>query len=253
MDIKSGVENFAHGMNKDDEVIKFTAEEQKAMTLVSRKDTVLQLIRAAIVDGRLPAGTRLDQNELAAELGVSRMPVREALKQLETERLVVVYPYRGVEVSRLEPDTILEMFEIRIALEKLAVARATATMTPSHFSRLNAVLTEMNNHLQPVTEGDPWMDLNQTFHGIMNEATGWPHLVESINQYRSNVERYVRYYFALRGREQSQKEHWELLSACEKRDTDAAQAVIETHLRNTARTLVEAIRADGSSGQKQPA
>jgi DNA-binding GntR family transcriptional regulator len=234
-------------------VIKFTAEEQGLMNQVSRKDTVLHLLRSAIVDGRLPAGTRLDQNELAAELGVSRMPVREALKQLETERLVVVYPYRGVEVSRLEPDTILEMFEIRIALERLAVSRAAATMTPSHFSRLRAVLTEMDQHLTPSPDGDPWMNLNQSFHGIMNEATGWPHLVESINQYRSNVERYVRYYFALRGREQSQTEHWELLNACEKRDVAAAQKVIELHLRNTAGTLVEAIRADVVSDEKRQA
>jgi DNA-binding GntR family transcriptional regulator len=234
-------------------LIKFTADEQKLMSAVSRKDTVLQLIRAAIVDGRLPAGTRLDQNELAAQLGVSRMPVREALKQLETERLVVVYPYRGVEVSRLEPSEISEMFEIRVALERLAVKRAASVMTPSHFSRLRAVLAEMDQHLVPMVEGDPWMDLNQSFHGIMNEATGWPHLVETINQYRANVERYVRYYFALRGREQSQKEHWDLLTACENRDIVVAQQTIEQHLRNTATTLVEAVRADAGDSHKQPA
>ncbi|WP_127754785.1 GntR family transcriptional regulator [Devosia sp. 1566] len=234
-------------------MINFTADEQKLLAAVSRKDTVLQLIRAAIVDGRLPAGTRLDQNELAAQLGVSRMPVREALKQLETERLVVVYPYRGVEVSRLEPKEIFEMFEIRIALERLAVSRAATVMTPSHFSRLRAVLSEMDQHLVPVADGDPWMDLNQSFHGIMNDATGWPHLVETINQYRSNVERYVRYYFALRGREQSQKEHWDLLAACERRDIVAAQLTIEQHLRNTATTLVEAVEADGGDHKRQPA
>jgi DNA-binding GntR family transcriptional regulator len=234
-------------------LIKFTADEQKLMSAVSRKDTVLQLIRAAIVDGRLLAGTRLDQNELAAQLGVSRMPVREALKQLETERLVVVYPYRGVEVSRLEPSEISEMFEIRVALERLAVKRAAGVMTPSHFSRLRAVLAEMDQHLVPMVEGDPWMDLNQSFHGIMNEATGWPHLVETINQYRANVERYVRYYFALRGREQSQKEHWDLLTACENRDIVVAQQTIEQHVRNTATTLVEAVRADAGDSHKQPA
>lgn len=234
-------------------MMKFTPEEQKLVTApISRKDTVLRLLRNAIVDGRLPAGTRLDQNELAAELGVSRMPIREALKQLETERLVVVYPYRGVEVSSLDPSSILEMFEIRIALERLAIARACETLTASHISRMRQVLEAMDGHIVPSPDGDPWMDMNQTFHGIINEATGWPHLVETIGQYRANVERYVRYYFSVHGREQSQREHWDLLSACERRDAPRAQHVIELHLRSTAGTLIEAIRSS-EGAQQRPA
>ncbi len=88
--------------------MRLTPEEQQLVTMpISRKDAVLRLLRNAIIDGRLPAGARLDQNELASRLGVSRMPVREALKQLETEKLVVVFPYRGVEVARLDPATIV--------------------------------------------------------------------------------------------------------------------------------------------------
>ena len=165
---------------------------------------------------------------------------------------MVVYPYRGVEVSSLDPSSILEMFEIRIALERLAVARATETLTASHFLRMRQVLETMDNHLVPSPQSDPWMDLNQSFHGIINEATGWPHLVETIGQYRANVERYVRYYFSVHGREQSQREHWDLLAACEKRDAFGAQQVIEQHLRNTARTLVQAIQ-NSEDAEKRPA
>jgi DNA-binding GntR family transcriptional regulator len=106
-------------------VIELTQEELQLLGRpMTRKDIVLSFIRAAIVDGRLAAGAKLDQNEIAAKLGVSRMPVREALKQLEAEGLVVVFPYRGVEVARLNPDDIREMFSIRGALERLAVGKA---------------------------------------------------------------------------------------------------------------------------------
>jgi DNA-binding GntR family transcriptional regulator len=106
-------------------MIELSQEEARLISQpMSRKDIVLGLIRSAIVDGRLPAGIKLDQNEIAATLGVSRMPVREALKQLQAEGLVVVYPYRGVEVARLDPADIREMFAIRGSLERLAVGKA---------------------------------------------------------------------------------------------------------------------------------
>ena len=224
--------------------MKLSAEEQQLVaTPISRKDAVLRLLRNAIVDGRLAAGQRLDQNELAAQLGVSRMPVREALKQLEAEKLVVVFPYRGVEVARLDPETIVEMFEIRIALERLAVGRAVDCLGEADFRLMRRTLTQMDQHLDDPVASQPWMELNQKFHATINEAGGWPHLVETIAHYRGNVERYVRYYLSAGGRARSQEEHWELLEACEKRDVAAAQAVIEKHLRNTAVSLIEAIKA----------
>ena len=203
--------------------MELTAEERQLVTApISRKDAVLKLLRNAIVDGRLPAGQRLDQNELAARLGVSRMPVREALKQLETEKLVVVFPYRGVEVASLDPATIVEMFEIRVALESLAVGRAVDCLSKSEF-RHDASDTRADGR-QSRRPGavQPWMELNHRFHATINSAGGWPHLVETIDQYRANVERYVRFYLSAGGRIRSQQEHWELLRACESGDVAAA-------------------------------
>ncbi|MGQ4273777.1 GntR family transcriptional regulator [Terrihabitans sp. B22-R8] len=233
--------------------MRLTVEEQKLIgTPLSRKDAVLQLLKAAIIDGRLPPGEKLDQNEIAAQLGVSRMPVREALKQLEAEGFVTVYPYRGVEVSRLEPAEIVEMFGIRIALETLAVGRAVSGLKASHLSRMRKILSTMDGLVADPGEGDPWMGLNHEFHSIVNEASGWPRLVESIDQFRGNVERYVRCYLAFRGREQSQCEHWELLQACEKRDPAAAQDVIRRHLDNTANALVAALASSSETAPRHP-
>jgi len=222
--------------------MRLTPEEQQLVTMpISRKDAVLRLLRNAIIDGRLPAGARLDQNELAARLGVSRMPVREALKQLETEKLVVVFPYRGVEVARLDPATIVEMFEIRVALERLAAGRAVEHLSAADVQAMRETLQAMDVLLAGPQEPARWMELNQRFHTTINAAPGWPHLVETIDQYRANVERYVRYYLSAGGLARSQTEHWELLAACEAHDAARAQDVIERHLRNTATALIEAI------------
>lgn len=83
---------------KGSQTMRFREQDRQ---LVSRKQVVMRAIRDAILDGRLEAGSRLNQDEIAAELGVSRMPVREALKDLEAEGLVTFYPYRGVEVTEL--------------------------------------------------------------------------------------------------------------------------------------------------------
>lgn len=228
--------------------MELTPEERQLVTApISRKDAVLRLLRNAIIDGRLPAGKRLDQNELASTLGVSRMPVREALKQLEAEKLVVVFPYRGVEVASLDPATILEMFEIRIALERLAVGKAVQCLTPADFRSMRKTLKMMDRNLDRPDRSALWMQLNHRFHATINSSPGWPHLVETIDQYRGNVERYVRIYLSAGGLIRSQQEHWELLAACEARDGHAAQAVIEKHLRNTATALIDAIESSKSS------
>ncbi|WP_164527817.1 MULTISPECIES: GntR family transcriptional regulator [Georhizobium] len=235
-------------------MIELSQEEARLISQpMSRKDIVLGLIRSAIVDGRLPAGIKLDQNEIAATLGVSRMPVREALKQLQAEGLVVVYPYRGVEVARLDPADIREMFAIRGSLERLAVGKALENLRPKDFRGMRETLEAMDRLIDDENANDSWPELNRKFHAAINDACGWPRLLETIDQFRSNVERYVRLYISVRGREQSQREHWDLLTACERNDVAKAQEVIEAHSRNTAEYLISAIEMSEAQARRQPA
>lgn len=234
--------------------MKLTHDERQLIEApASRKDVVLSLLRSAISDGRLAAGMRLDQNEIAATLGVSRMPVREALKQLQLEGLVAFYPYRGVEVARLESAQIEELFAIRIALEKLAVERAVRNLKPRQIARLRNILAAMDKLIDAQDDDDRWMRLNQDFHSIINEASCWPQLIALIEQHRSNVDRYVRSYLKLHGRQQSQSEHWELLEACTSENAEAAQEIIARHLANTARALAAAIQASAPEAAAVPA
>ncbi len=222
---------------------RFTPEERRLTSAqLSRKETVLRVVRSAILDGRFPAGTRLDQNRIAAELGVSRMPVREAIKQLEANGLVVVLPYRGVEVARLDPAAVTELFGIRIALETLAIGRAVERLETKQLERMRRTLEKMDRHIRAgSSDDDAWMRLNGAFHNTINEASGWSTLVESIDVFRGNVDRYVRMYLSLRGREQPQEEHWAIYEACVNRDVAESQRIIAVHLENTAAALVFAL------------
>lgn len=219
---------------------------------MSRKDAVHKVIRAAILDGRLAAGMRLNQDEIAADLDVSRMPVREALKQLEKEGLITFYPYRGVEVARLGPGDIEEMFAIRIALEQLAVERAAQMLTSTDVTRMKQILKRMD---QLTEDGGTqstglWMELNEDYHRIINNAAGWPRLIENIEDLRANVGRYVQMYLELRGRDQPQQEHWALCEALERGDVDLAKDLIAQHLKNTATELTKALSHSDSLQQE---
>jgi len=219
--------------------MELTDKENQLLTqYASRKDLVLKLLRAAILDGRLKAGQRLDQNEIAETFNVSRMPVREALKQLEAEGFVTIYPYRKVEVTRLDLSEVSDLFAIRGTLERLAAGRAIEHMTAQTFDELRVILLEMDTLVDAVSDADGWAELNRKFHYLINSASRSPRLMEAITTYRDKVDRYIRVYFSRGGRTHSQLEHWAILRALEARDRAKAEQLIESHANSTAALLV---------------
>ncbi|MCL4186893.1 MAG: GntR family transcriptional regulator [Rhodobacteraceae bacterium] len=208
----------------------------------SRTETVAARLRDAITGGRLPAGERLSLDGLARQFGVSRMPVRDALKILESEGLVRIYPYRGIEVSRLDADDIAELFGLREVLEQRAAVRGVPLLTETDLAAMEALLREMDALVED-SDQDRWLDLNNRFHAIINTASGWPRLVEMITVLRTNVDRYVRAYLLELGRAGPQRQHWELLDACRRRDPEGAATVMTGHLRDTADALIARLAA----------
>lgn len=207
-------------------------------SIVSRKDAVLSVLRGAIADGRLRPGARLEPDRIAADLGCSRMPVREALKILEKEGFVTCYPFRGTEVSHLRAGDVEELFAMRMALEDLALTRAIHTLTADDLRQMRDILMRMDDPAERVR----WRELNQQFHAVINRACGWPRLIGQIDVLRQNVDRYVRIWVDTEGYDTPQRQHWELLRACEAGDLPRARAVLDEHLRGTAervRALVE--------------
>jgi DNA-binding GntR family transcriptional regulator len=200
----------------------------------SRQEAVAEALRLDILRGRLGAGVRLDIDEIAARHGVSRTPVRDALKQLETEGLVQVLPYRGVEVTALTDDDLRELFAIRIALERLAVAQAALRITEAELDGLRRILHRMDRLKQ---RDRSWITLNIAFHDAIHAATRWPRLIEMIRIQRTNVERYVRARGSELGIARQQAEHWALVEALARHDPEAAERIIAGHLRQTMDVL----------------
>jgi DNA-binding GntR family transcriptional regulator len=204
----------------------------------SRQEAVAAALRLDILRGRIAAGARLDIDEIAARHGVSRTPVRDAMKQLEAEGLVQVLPYRGVEVTSLAAEDLRELFAIRIALERLAVAEAARNITQAELGGLRRILRRMDRARQ---RDESWITLNTSFHDAVHAASRWPRLIEMIRVQRTNLERYVRASAGDLGIADQQREHWALLEALAAQDAEAAQEVIAQHLARTAQTLLRLI------------
>jgi len=200
----------------------------------SRQEAVAAALRLDILQGRIPAGARLDIDEIANRHGVSRTPVRDALKQLEGEGLIQVLPYRGVEVTRLTAENLRELFAIRIALERLALAQAAVEVTEAELTQLRRILRRMDRY---AVRDEAWMRLNAAFHDGVHAASRWPRLIEMIRVQRTNVERYVRAGAADLGVAQQQAEHWQMIEAMAARQPELAATLIAQHLSRTAETL----------------
>jgi DNA-binding GntR family transcriptional regulator len=188
-------------------------------------------LRQEIVAGELPAGTRLRQVEIARRLGVSTTPVREALAALQREGLVRLHPQRGAVVFLPSVDDLREHYEIRIALEELAVGKAAERFERAWAAPLEDMLEEMRT-------GPPagrYIELNQRFHSQLYARSGRERLVEMITSLRDASSAYLNIFRATDDFpvERLDAEHHEILEACIARDPARASAAIRAHLQGT--------------------
>jgi DNA-binding GntR family transcriptional regulator len=193
--------------------------------------SVAAALRAEIASGRLPAGARLRQNELARRFNVSTTPVREALGILERQGLARIDPQRGATVFVPNEEDLREHYEIRIALESLAAAKAAERFTDEDAQRAAELLEEMRDCGDSSSE----LRLNAEFHAHIYAVSGRPRLVEMIAALRTASNAYLQIYadtVGLPSRE-IDAEHREILAACEARDPIRAAAAVEQHLTHT--------------------
>lgn len=211
-----------------------------ALTHLTIQQAVADAVRTRVISGQLPAGTRIDQDALAAEFSVSRMPVREALRQLGAEGFVTIVPHRGAIVTALSPAEVEEIYEIRAALEGVAARHASQALTADDLDRLRKVLAAMRNE----KEIDTWVALNAEFHNAINQASMRPRLLELIQRFREQSQPYIRLYVQrLHKSAQARKEHRAILEALADRDADRAEAAVRAHLVGTGRAVAAFARA----------
>jgi DNA-binding GntR family transcriptional regulator len=206
----------------------------------SAPDLVRDQLRQAIHSGKFQPGEQLRQEELADRFGTSRIPVREALRQLEAEGLVTLHPNRGAVVAALSLEEILEMLDIRIALECRAIYLAVPNMIDSDFDAAARILRSYDKEPRP----QKWGEMNWRFHEALYAPCNRPKLIAMIDTNYGHVDRFVRTQVSMAsGKEKPQRDHYEILEACRTGSARKAANLLEQHITHTQKALVAASRA----------
>jgi DNA-binding GntR family transcriptional regulator len=205
---------------------------------------VADVLRDAIMRGLLRGGQPLRQDQLSAQFGLSRIPVREALRQLEGEGLVTVIPHRGAVVSELSLGELQQICEIRIALETTALRLAIPNLDENHLEQAAAILRATDAGTDVL---EHWSMNNWLFHSALYSPARRPRLLSLIKQLHDHVDRYLRLHVSLLNyKAKGQDEHWRLLYACRSSDTALAVAILEQHIADVATLLAEYLADDGA-------
>lgn len=188
--------------------------------------------------GRYKAGERLIPEDIAAEIGMSRMPVREAFRRLAADGLVTLRPNRGCVVAGLTLDELNEAFEIRSVLEGLAVRLAMPKLTAEHFEEMDRLLLRMERAGE--AGSSDWVLRHQEFHAYIYGLSGRPKLIRQIAALHVAIEPYMRIWFDYVEKPLSaREEHDKLLAALKSGDAAEAEREMEDHVLGTASLLAE--------------
>lgn len=210
-------------------------------------DDLASRIRNRVMSGEIPIGAQLRQAELAADFGVSRTPVREALRQLQSGGLIEVLPNRGAVVRVPAPWEVREAYEVRAQLEALAAARAVDRVTEDQLEQLRRANQEMYDNSLAESKGEtaglPVSRLgNDRFHTLIAEISGNARLAKVVNDINELFPRNVSAQLIVndtRHRDENFREHERIVAALAAGDTEAAAAEMREHVVKAGDQLAE--------------
>ena len=239
--------NFVRQMERRAAPPRTPAEEMRAPTLAAgpgprtAHQFVKDSLRRAILRGTLAGGARLVQADIAAELGVSITPVREALRDLATEGIVRIDPHRGAIVSEVSLDEVREIYRLRQLLEPIAAGLAAPRILAEDLEEAARLQAEMDGEI----DRGRWVELNRAFHGVLLQATDSPRLSAIVRQLQDAATLYVAFSVKIRplGLEGGNEEHRAILAAFRARDAGAVRQAVRRHLRSTLESIEVGRRA----------
>ena len=201
---------------------------------------IARALAEQIISGTLAPGSRLMQDHLAKEFGASHVPVREAFRKLEAQGLIVSKPRCGVRVSHLDPGVVLEVTEMRAALEGLALHHALPRLSPQDLDAAYQALVEGEASDQIAD----WEAANRRFHLAITTPCAMSRLMASISDlHRSDARFLFATWKQLDWQPRSDTEHWAILDAIKRGDGESARALLEAHVREAGKALVERLRS----------
>lgn len=205
-----------------------------SQSLSKTPELAVRHLRQLILRGELKSHEPLRQDKLAAELGISKVPLREALAQLKTEGLVTYKSNRGAFVTALTTSEAKEIYLMRTALETIALQHAIPKLSKTDIARAKSALMVID------VEEDPsrWGELNWEFHSTIYRQANMPYLLSTIEMLHVNVARYLTLYLdKMDFQTKSQSEHYALLEACANGNIELATQVLAEHLLNASNSL----------------
>lgn len=197
-------------------------------------DMTYEVIRESILKGVFAPGERLRQDQLANLIGVSRIPVRSALLQLEAEGLITFHPYRGAIVNKLSVEDMREIYELRGVLETHALRKALGAMTPERLERLEALAQELN----AITDGEEFLSRRMDFFSELYDGSHQPRLVGMIDRLRAEAGRYWLERHVDYVRRPGERDHMQVLGFIRDGDTEGAVRWLRQHLETVCDELV---------------
>ena len=222
------------------------------------REVVCEALRDAIREGTLKPGERLMEIQLAEQLGVSRTPVREAIRKLELDGYVIMMPRRGTYVANMSMRDISDIFEIRSALESLSNGLAAQRITPEELEHLQRLLVMISSYVAE-KDMDKIVEVDIEFHDLLYHASRNKRLVGIISNLRDQLTRFRTVSMSYPGRlEATMEEHRAIVDAISNGDSKAAEKAAEKHMENSEKTLLKAMDAmkqkeKAKKGKRKPA
>ena len=220
-----------------DDFLKVTMNEYLPL-----RDVVFNTLRQAILKGELKPGERLMEIQLADRLGVSRTPVREAIRKLELEGLVVMIPRKGAEVASITESDLQDVLEVRRALEELAGSKACERITKEELVKLKEASAEFE---KIIDSGDLTMiaDADMHFHDIIYQATGNARLNQILNNMTEQMYRYrMEYLKDYKRHAKLVKEHEKIISALKAGNQEKVRDAIIVHIDNQKKAIEKSLK-----------
>lgn len=206
------------------------------------RDVVFNTLRRAILRGELKPGERLMEIQLANKLGVSRTPIREAIRKLELEGLVLMVPRKGAEVAEITEKNLRDVLEVRCALEELAVQLACDRIDPERMQQL----LDAAAHFQDILGTADITELgeaDEAFHDVIFQATDNRRLIQLLNNLREQMYRYrIEYLKKKECYPQLLEEHAAIIQAIREHDKAKATEITVQHINNQVDTVVDTLR-----------
>ena len=208
------------------------------------RDVVFKTLRQAILTGELKPGERLMEIHLANKLGVSRTPIREAIRQLELEGLVIMVPRKGAQVASITEKSLTDVLEVRLALEKLAVELACKRISYEQKEILKEKMLEFEQ-LAGTDDASLIARADVAFHDAIFESTGNMRLGQMVNNLAEQMYRYRFEYIKDRsGHEKLVSEHRLIYDAIIRADIEEATKQISVHIKNQEASIIDQIRSE---------